>query len=709
MALFFLSGCQQGNHPDYTQWSVYGGSSNTLHYSSLTQIDTNNVNQLKEVWIYHTGDADTANHSQIQCNPIVVKGVLYATSPRLRLFALDAATGKPLWVFNPDSSSMNSKGFQFILNNNRGVTYWARGEDQRILYTAGCYIYCVNARSGKLVPSFGSDGRVDLHDGLGRDVSNLFVTSTSPGIIYHNLYIVGTRVSENADAAPGYIRAYEVTTGKLKWVFHTIPEPGEPGYHSWDDPNAWKHIGGANCWAGFSLDQDRGILYAPTGSASFDFYGGRRKGNDLYANCLLAIDAATGKLIWHFQFIHHDVWDKDLPTAPSLVTVTIDGKKVDAVAQPTKYGYIYLFDRVTGKPLYPIQEVPVDDSSTLAGEKLSPTQPLPEHSQPFVRQTFTAEDLNPYLPDSSREELKRRLAGFRYGNMFLPPGEKTSIIFPGYDGGAEWGGPAVDPSTGWMYINANQMAWELTMVPTQPVSHEPETYSTAGKRLYGTTCMGCHGPDLHGSGNYPSIENIHAKYTDQQLENLLATGRRMMPSFARLSTQDRDAIISFITDNPQTGKKKYIGSTEPVDSFLNLPYQMTGYKKFLSKEGYPAIAPPWGTLSAFNLATGKIQWNVPLGVYPELVARGIPPTGTENYGGPVVTAGGLLFIAATSDHTIRAFNKRTGKLLWQGNLPASGFATPAVYLLQGKEYIVIACGGGKLNTPSGDSYVAFGF
>jgi quinoprotein glucose dehydrogenase len=705
--IVILTGCNSENRPDYTQWEIYGGSKNSIRYSSLTQVDTSNVSQLKVAWEYHTGDEDTTNHSQIQCNPIIVNGILYGTTPRLRLFALNAATGEEKWIFDPDSSSINSKSFQFILNNNRGVTYWEDHDDKRILYTAGSYIYCINALTGKLITGFGDSGKVDLHDDLGRDVKNLFVTSTSPGIIYHDLYIIGTRVSEEADAAPGHIRAYDVRTGKLKWIFHTIPWPGEKGYSSWDDPNAWKHIGGANCWSGFSLDEKRGILFAPTGSASFDFYGGMRRGNDLFANCLLALDASTGKLIWYFQFVHHDLWDKDLPTAPSLVTVTAGGKKFDAVAQPTKYGYIYLFDRTSGKPLYPIKEIRVPDSSDLKGEKLSPTQPVPENSEPFVRQTFTVNDINPYLPDSSRNEIIERLKNFRYGNMFLPPGKKTSIVFPGFDGGAEWGGPAVDPSTGWMYINANEMGWELNMVPTKPESNAPEKYLDAGARLYGTTCMGCHGKDRKGSGNYPSIVNVKSKYTFTQLNTLLQTGRRMMPSFKQLSDQDRRAIISFITDNHILGSKKYIPGKEPVDTFLNLPYQMTGYNKFLSKEGYPAIGPPWGTLNAFNLNTGKIEWKVPLGEYPELVAKGIPQTGTENYGGPVVTAGGLVFIAATKDNTIRAFNKRNGKLVWEANLPASGFATPAVYMLNGKEYIVIACGGGKLNTKSGDAYVAF--
>ena len=708
LLIVLAPGCKENNvYENYTGWEIYGGSKNSIRYSSLAQVDTGNVRQLKIAWVYHTNDADTTSHSQIQCNPIIVNGILYATTPRLRLIALDAASGKEKWIFNPESQNLNTKGANFILNNNRGVTYWEDQGDKRIIYTAGNDIYCVNASDGKLITTFGDSGKIDLHNDLGRDVKNLFVTSTSPGIIYHDLYIIGTRVAEEADAAPGHIRAYDVRTGKLKWIFHTIPQPGKAGYETWDDPNAWKHIGGANCWAGFSLDEKRGILFAPTGSASFDFYGGMRKGNDLYANCLLAIDALTGKLIWHFQFIHHDLWDKDLPTAPALVTINYNGVKTDVVAQPTKYGYIYVFERASGKPIYPVTEVPVSTATDLIGEKLSPTQPLPLSSQPFARQTFTANDINPYLPDSSKNEILNRLKNYRYGNMFLPPGKKTSIIFPGFDGGAEWGGPAVDPATGWMYVNANEMGWELTMVPTKPESSAPENYFAAGQRLYGTTCMGCHGQDREGAGNYPSIINVSKKYNTSQLLTLLETGRRMMPSFKQLSQQEKEAIISFVTNDKKEGSKKFARSNIPLDSFLNLPYQSTGYHKFLSKAGYPAITPPWGTLNAFNLSTGRIEWKIPLGEYPELKEKGIPATGTENYGGPAVTAGGLVFIAATKDEKIRAFNKRTGQLLWEAPLPASGFATPSVYSINGKEYIVIACGGGKLNTKSGDAYVAF--
>jgi len=708
LLVIVVLGCKENNdYNNYAGWEIYGGSKNSIRYSSLTQVDTGNVHQLKIAWVYHTGDADTASHSQIQCNPIIVDGILYATTPRLRLVAMDAATGNEKWIFNPESQNQNTKGANFILNNNRGVTYWQDHDDKRIIYTAGNDIYCLNALDGKLITIFGDSGKIDLHNDLGRDVKNLFVTSTSPGIIYHELYIIGTRVAEEADAAPGHIRAYDVRTGKLRWIFHTIPQPGEAGYESWDDSNAYKHIGGANCWAGFSLDEKRGILFAPTGSASFDFYGGMRKGNDLYANCLLAIDASTGKLIWHFQFVHHDLWDKDLPTAPALVTINRNGEKTDVVAQPTKYGYIYAFERQTGKPIYPIREIPVSIQTDLAGEKLSPTQPIPEFSEAFARQTFTPEDINPFLPDSSRNEILSRLKNFRYGNMFIPPGKKTSIIFPGFDGGAEWGGPAADPATGWIYVNANEMGWELTLVPTKPESSGPENYFAAGQRLYGTTCMSCHGPDRKGAGNYPSIVNASKKYNTGQLLTLLETGRRMMPSFKQLSGQEKDAIISFLTGNKKEASRKFIRSKIPLDSFLNLPYQSTGYHKFLSKEGYPAIGPPWGTLNAFNLSTGRIEWKIPLGEYPQLKEKGVPATGTENYGGPAVTAGGLVFIAATKDDKIRAFNKRTGQLIWQAPLTASGFATPSVYSINGKEYIVIACGGGKLNTKSGDAYVAF--
>lgn len=701
--IFFCSSCRQCDK--YTQWSVYGGGPEGIRYSSLTQIDTNNVTQLKPLWEFRCGDVDTANHSQIQCNPIIVDTVLYGTTPQQKLFAINAITGKELWRFDPAENFKNDAG-HFILNNTRGISYWQEGNDKRIFFTAGSYLHAIDAQTGKLVATFGNKGKIDLHDGLGRDVKDLFITYTSPGTIYQNLIIMGSRVAEDADAAPGHIRAYDVRSGKQVWIFHTIPQPGEPGYETWEDPEAWKHIGGANCWSGFTLDDKRGIVFASTGSASYDFYGGMRKGANLYANCILALDAATGKLKWHYQCIHHDVWDKDLPVPPALVTVKRDGKQVDAIAQPTKAGFVFVLDRETGKPLFPIEERPVNTQTELAGEKLYPTQPFPLLPKPFARQDFKESDVNDLIDTAEQRAIKEQLVQLDNGHIFTPPGKKGTVIFPGYDGGAEWGGPAFDPQTGLLYVNANEMPWILKMVDVKP-KEQNETWIDAGKRLYSQNCMKCHGRNREGGGNYPSILNVKSKYTPDQFSTLIQSGRRMMPSFQQLTAGERAAIASFILDIKKDQSKTFIAPQQPVDTFLQLAYTGTGYNKFLTKDRWPAINPPWGTLNAIDLNSGEIAWKVPLGETEKFKERGVI-TGTENYGGPVVTAGGLLFIAATSDSKIRAFNKATGQLLWQADLPACGFATPAVYSVHGKQYIVIACGGGKLGRKSGDSYIAFG-
>ncbi len=707
IALFFLGNCSGGNKAgNYDTWQIAGGSKESIRYSTLNQVDSSNVNQLEVAWIYHTGDADTVHASQIQCNSIIVDGILYGTTPKMKLFALDAATGEEKWVFNP-SDTTGGKKVSFSLNNNRGVTYWQEGEEKRLFYTAGANIFAIDASTGKIFSQFGIEGMVDLHEGLDKLVPNLFITSSSPGIIYKDLLIVGTRVDEGPAAAPGHIRAYDVRTGKQKWIFHTIPHPGEPGFETWEDTIAYKNIGGANSWAGFSLDEKRGLLFAPVGSDSFDFYGGKRKGANLYADCVLALDAATGKHVWHYQMVHHDIFDYDPPSAPALVTVTHNGKKVDAVAQPTKTGFVFLFDRETGKPLFPVEEKPVPDSSELIGEKVWPTQPIPSLPKPFVRQSFTEADINDLVPDSSYQDVKERLSKYKTGTMFTPASKQGTVIFPGFDGGAEWGGPAFDPASGIIYVNANEMPWVLTMVDVKKAQPKNETYVEAGNRIYRGLCMGCHGPDRQGGGNYPTLLGVQKKYDLTQFQQLLAGGRRMMPAFKQLSTSEVKALASFILDQKTEKSKKFVAPVQPLDTFRNLPYSSTGYHKFLTKEGYPAIKPPWGTLSAINLNTGEYAWKIPLGEFPDLVKKGIPPTGTENYGGPVVTAGGLLFIAATRDSKMRAFHKSTGKLLWQVDLPAAGFATPSVYQANGKQFIVIACGGGKLGTKAGDSYVAF--
>lgn len=706
--LCFLAACNTNEPKKFDGWSKANGNSDANKYSSLVQIDTGNVQRLQVAWEFHTNDADTGAHSQIQCSPIIVDGIMYGTSPQLKVFAIDAATGKPKWIFSPYDTITEEKRGHFNLNNNRGVTYWSDGkDDKRIFYTAGPYMHCINANTGKLVETFGSNGKIDLHDGLEMEnVKDLFVTSTSPPSVYKDILITGTRVSEAMDAAPGDIRAYDVRTGKRIWQFHTIPRPGEPGYETWEDPNAWKTTGGANNWMGMTIDQQRGIAYIPVGSASMDFYGGRRRGSNLYASCLLALDAATGKRLWHFQYIHHDTWDWDPSSAPVLVTVNHGGAKIDAVAQTSKTGFVYLFNRENGQPLFPIVETPVDTVTELKGEKLWPTQPIPQKPAPFVRQSLTEKDLNPYLTKAEYDSVKKVVQGVHTGRMFTPQSKEGTIIFPGFDGGAEWGGPAIDPETGIIYVNANQMAWILQMFDVDP-TEQGENFGKAGLRLYKQNCQSCHGPERKGSGNYPSIVDVGKKYDPRSFIEFINAGRRMMPAFQHLSQQDKNAIASFVLNLQKEQLQAYKPKLSALDSFRMLPYEISGYNKFITKSGLPGLSPPWGVLNAIDLNTGEYVWKTTLGEDPFFKAKGIKETGTENYGGPVVTKGGVLFIAATKDGMFRAFNKRSGKLLWETKLPAAGFATPATYEVGGKQYIAIACGGGKLGTASGDSYVAF--
>ena len=694
---------------EYTTWETYKGSDEAIHYSSLKDVDTTNVTQLQVAWTYHTGDADTVNHSQIQCNPIIIDSILYGTTPLLKLFSVDAVTGKEKWVFDPAvSGGADKKPLHFILNNNRGITYWTDGnKDKRIYYTAGSQLFAVDALTGKKVESFGSKGSIDLHDGLGRDgINNLFITATSPPVIYNDILITGTRVDEGAQSAPGHIRGYNVRTGKQLWIFHTIPHPGEEGYDTWEDKEAYKYIGGVNAWSGLTLDKESGIVYAATGSASFDFYGGKRKGANLFANCLLALDAATGKRKWHFQVLHHDVWDRDLSSPPALVTIKKDGKSIDAVALTTKTGYIYIFERSTGKSLYEIVEKPVPTATDLLGEKIYPTQPYPTKPAPFMRQVFNENDINPYLPDSSIADIKKRLAVAKHDHMYNPITMQGTVIFPGLDGGAEWGGPSFDPETGLLYVNANEIPWEFFAIDisNKPVANE--TSADAGVRLFKTNCMSCHGADRKGSGNFPTLINVNQKYTMLSVDTLLLTGRRMMPAFKQLNEKERTAIAAYILENKQIQELPYKDTSRKLDDHYKMPYAVKGYNKFLSKEGYPAIAPPWGTLSAVDLSTGEYVWKKPLG-NDTTVKNSKASTGMENYGASVVTKGGLLFIAATKDGKFRAFNKRTGEILWEVSLPVPAFATPCIYKLNGKQYIVIACGGGKSGLKSGDSYIAY--
>ncbi|MEZ2334367.1 PQQ-binding-like beta-propeller repeat protein [Mucilaginibacter sp. RCC_168] len=701
----------------YSGWQTYAGTREGNRYSSNEEINLSNVYHLKVAWTFSTKDRDTANRSQNQCNPIIVDGVLYGTSPKLKLFALDAATGAQRWIFDPASVDTSGKNDPMAYYKvSRGVIYWQndKGGEKRIFYSVGSKTYAIDADAGTPVKSFGLGGYIDLTKDLGRETKS-FVAGTTPGVVYHDLFIVGTRVAESADAAPGHIRAYDVRTGKMRWIFHTIPQPGEKGYETWQDTAAWKKFGGANSWAGMSLDEKRGIVYIPTGSIGGDFYGGFRKGKNLFGNTLLALDAATGKLKWHFQVVHHDLWDRDLPANPNLVTITHDGKQIDAVAQITKHGYIFMFDRTNGKPVFPIEEKPVP-TMALPGEQAWPTQPIPTLPVPFTRQTFNPEDVTDISPETHQDmlqkynQVKNRL-------MFTPPSKQGGWIFPGFDGGGEWGGAAVDAESKIMYINCSEMPWAQVMINV-PKGGDDHSLKGMGQMIYNKNCIACHGPELKGNGSsYPSLVNIGKKYKEEQISQIIANGRNMMPSFKQIPPADKKALLAFLLKLPDAKAVKimakepsanHTASTKTEQKAVDeVPYTMTGYNRFLDKDGYPGIKPPWGTLNAIDLTSGKLLWKVPLGEYAELTKKGIPATGTENYGGPLVTKGGLVFIAATKDEKIRAFDKKTGKVLWEAQLPAAGYATPATYSIDGKQYVVIACGGGKIGSKSGDEYVCF--
>ena len=596
-----------------TDWAAYNGGVTGDHYSPLKQITTANVRQLKEVWRFDAGP-----NGGVQTNPMIVGRTLYGYGPTLQVFALDGATGKQIWKFDSGVGGRQPS---------RGFSYWSDGKESRLFAYIVNFMYALDPATGKAIGDFGENGRLDMRKDLGTDYTQNSVVLTTPGVVYKDLLIVGFRAPETNPAPRGDIRAYDVRTGKLAWSFHTIPHPGEEGYKTWPE-GAWKTAGAANNWPGMAVDERRGIVYVPTGSAVSDFYGADRVGDDLFANTLLALDAKTGRMLWHFQGVHHDIWDRDFPSAPALITVRHEGKIVDAVAQTTKHGFVFVFDRVTGKPLFPIEERPFP-ASDVPGEVTSRTQPIPLAPLPFARQRLTEEMLTTRTPEAHAWAVEQ-FKTMRSDGQFVPLAvDKQTVVFPGFDGGGEWGGPAVDARSGVMYVNANDLPW-----------------------------------------------------TGELEENKAGAA-------ASSAGADKELAGGYSPASPR--------------------YRFTGYRKFLDPEGYPAVVPPWGTLNAIDLNTGKFLWKVPLGQYQALVAKGMADTGSENYGGPVLTAGGVLFIGATIyDRKLRAFDAKTGKLLWEGELPYAGTATPSTYMIDGRQYVVIATSGVRdAKGPQGVAYVAF--
>jgi quinoprotein glucose dehydrogenase len=672
-------------------WS-YGGGPEQIRYSPLKQIDRSNVARLELAWTYDTGEPGA-----LQTQPMVVGDVLYGYTVTHKTFAVNAGTGAHLWTFDPGIKGNGA---------NRGFMYWATGRDRRVFAMVDNFIYAIDAATGKAVDTFGKNGRIDLRENLGREPSTQGVRLTTPGVIYKDVMIVGGRVGEGLPTSPGDVRAYDVRTGALKWSFHTIPHPGEPGYETWPK-QAWEYSGGANSWPGMALDERTGIVYLPTGSAASDFYGADRLGDNLYANCLIALDANTGKRIWHFQFVRHDIWDRDPPSPPSLVTVRRGGRTIPAVTQATKQGYVFVFNRATGEPLFPI-EYRKFPASTVPGEETSAEQPIPTKPAPFSRQLLTADMLTTRTPEV-KQWASEQFAAFRSEGQFLPFAvDKQTVIFPGYDGGAEWGGQAFDPETGLYYVNANDLPWTGGLAPN--------TGGQSGRALYLQHCASCHRDDRAGTPpQIPTLVGIGDRKSFADIAGVIRKGGGRMAGFPALEQTAVNAIVEFVRTGadapaPQRGQGGGGGvSASAAHPLINNAYRFTGYRKFLDPENYPAVAPPWGTLNAINLNTGEYAWKIPFGEYPALVKQGVKNTGSENYGGPVVTAGGLVFIAATNhDRKMHAFDKTTGALLWETTMPSSGNATPAVYEVNGRQYVAISAGGGKSPTGGpGGVYVAY--
>ena len=612
IAIWFENGTVLNSFAQGTaNWECVGGDRGCARYSVLDEINAANVVQLEVAWKFRTGELVDGKATTIECTPLIVDGVMFVTTGNRRVVALNAATGEMVWEFDPLSygplaGALASGGV------NRGPAFWTDPKDssvRRIFHgTSDGRLYSIDAATGKLDTKFGTNGAKDLREDLDRDVSKLPYGPTSAPAVLDDMVILGFSNGEGPDiAAPGDVRAFDARTGAARWQFRTVPRPGEFGNETWAE-GTWENRGGANAWGGISIDTKRGLVFVGLGSAAFDFYGGDRQGDNLFANCVVAIDGKTGKRVWHFQTLRHDLWDHDLPVYPNLITIERDGKRIDAVAQVTKTGFVYVLDRETGKSLFGIDDVPVPES-TVPGEVAARTQPIPRKPAAFSERILDEDNVT-NIGEENRKGVLERLAKLRHGEAFQPPSLEGTVVIPGFHGGANWSGACFDPTSNLLYVNS---------------TNEP---------------------------------------------NIMA-----------------------VAPAPEGSRYRYISK---------------GYTKFNDHEGYPAIKPPWGLLNAIDLSTGEYLWQVPLGEYAELTARGIPPTGTPNFGGAIVTAGGLVFIGGTKDEMFRAFDKATGKILWQTKLPAGGYATPATYLAGGKQYVVIAASGaGKLATKAGDWFVAF--
>ena len=657
----------------FTTWTRSQGDGGSRRYSSLTQINRSNVHLLRQAWIYHSGDGSR----NIEATPIIVNGTMYGPTAGRSMVALNAATGKEAWRFKldqPEHPAMEDEPAR------RGLVYWAGNKQHpaRIVFGNGNWIYAVDPASGHVIDGFGTHGRTPIATG-----------ATVGGAIYKNVYVTaGIR---------GDIFGYDVRDGKQLWRFHTVPQGKEFGASTWSGPQR----GAAICWGGLSMDEDRGIVFPAVGAAQPDFVGAGRTGDNLFGDSVLALDALTGRRIWYFQSIRHDIWDLDNAAPPNLVTITRNGRKVDALTSISKTGILVFLDRTSGKPIFPfrLRRAPV---STFPGDRSAPYQPDPELPEQYTRVDFRLDDITTLTPEA-HDFVMKKVAHATYG-WFLPFVQGRPNIYSSTRGGGEWSGAAVDVPAGRLYVTSNELPSIITVFARNEGQRDPKFPPSSGEILYSKSCAACHGPERAGNGVVPPLVGLQGRMTDAEVLALLKTGRGIMPPAPPMNAQEQTDLLDFLFRRHQP-PSMLVG---PKEAAVADNYTFGGFKYLTDQNGYPGVKPPWGLLTCYDLNTGRILWKVPLGEYTELTRKGIPITGTPNLGGASVTAGGLVFVGGTPDRMLRAFDANTGEELWKAELPWAGYAAPAIYEVNGKEFVVIAAnGGGKIGGPTGDAYVAF--